>query len=279
MDLGAVPPGSAPEATHASILADELDKLREYKSELKEENAKYIAAHPELVNLVDDFVADVLLKRPADIIKFGAQYFTGLRNPGLAGPTPVVIAGPSGVGKGTIINLLITRFPDVFGFSVSHTTRQPRPGEINGKHYHFVEKDEMQHGIENGDFIEYAHVHTNIYGTSVRSVETVRGNGKICILDIDIQGVRNVKLSALDCRYIFITPPDMSQLEERLRGRGTETEDKIRVRMKNATEEMEYGETEGNFDAIIANVELEQCFETVLKNLQEWYPAINFANR
>ena len=277
MDLGAAPPGTTPEATHASILASELEKLNDYKIKLKDDNTSYLNEHPELRNLIDGFVSDVLIKRPQDIIKFGAQYFAALRNPNLAGPMPICICGPSGVGKGTLINLLMTRFPSIFGFSVSHTTRLPRTGEEDGKHYHFVEKEQMERDIELGEFIEYAHVHTNIYGTSIRSVESVRGEGKICILDIDVQGVKNVKLSLLDCRYIFINPPSVEELEGRLRARGTETEEKIKVRMRNSELEIEYGSEPGNFDAVIVNDDLEPSYENLLNNLREWYPEINFS--
>lgn len=168
------------------------------------------------------------------------------------------------------------RFPNQFGFSVSHTTRQPRPGEENGVHYHFVEKTEMERGIEANEFIEYAHVHTNIYGTSIKSVEEVRKDNKICILDIDIQGVKNVKNSNLDCRYIFIMPPSMEELEDRLRKRATETEEKIKVRMANSTAEIQYGEESGNFDAVVTNTDLDVTVKTVLQNMKEWYPEINW---
>ena len=195
----------------------------------------------------------------------------------MEGPTPVVIAGPSGVGKGTIINKLMSRFPNQFGFSVSHTTRQPRPGEVNGTHYHFVEKVDMEKGIANNEFIEYAHVHTNIYGTSVKAVEKVRKEGKICILDIDIQGVKNVKNSTLDCRYAFIMPPSVAELENRLRNRATETEEKIKVRMANSTAEIAYGQEAGNFDAVITNDDIDDSVEKLLAQLKEWYPNTNWA--
>jgi guanylate kinase len=87
---------------------------------------------------------------------------------------PLVLAGPSGAGKGTIIKALMDKYPTKFGFSVSHTTRAPRPGEEDGVHYHFVEKSKMENAINNDEFIEYAHVHTNIYGTSKLAVENVR---------------------------------------------------------------------------------------------------------
>ena len=105
----------------------------------------------------------------------------------MASLIPVVVAGPSGVGKGTIVKRLMDKYPSLFGFSVSHTTRAPRPGEEDGVHYNFVEKSAMEAAIANGEFIEHAAVHTNFYGTSIAAVDKVKSEGKVCILDIDIQ--------------------------------------------------------------------------------------------
>mmetsp|Transcript_15130 Transcript_15130/g.20608 ORF Transcript_15130/g.20608 Transcript_15130/m.20608 type:complete len:414 (-) Transcript_15130:177-1418(-) len=188
-------------------------------------------------------------------------------------PRPVVFCGPSGVGKGTLIEMLMKRFPnDQFGFSVSHTTRKPREGEVDGVHYNFSTVDDMKKEIEEGKFIEYAEVHGNYYGTSVASVEKVQSAGKICILDIDVQGVQSVKKSALKPLYLFISPPSMEQLESRLRGRGTETEEAMKKRLGNAAKEMEYGQGEGNFDRIFVNDDLEATFETMAKAFKGWYP-------
>jgi guanylate kinase len=115
-------------------------------------------------------------------------------NPNLtgSGPRAVVVAGPSGVGKGTLINMLMKDMEGKFGFSVSHATRKPRPGEVDGESYHFVTVPAMEAAIKNGEFIEYAPVHGNYYGTSKKSVADVCEQGKVCILDIDIQGVKSV---------------------------------------------------------------------------------------
>lgn len=186
---------------------------------------------------------------------------------------PIVICGPSGVGKGTLIELLQQRFPnDQFGFSVSHTTRQPREGEVNGVHYNFISIDEIKQQIKDGKFIEYAEVHGKYYGTSVAAVETVQSQGKICILDIDVQGVQKVKQSTLEPYYIFIAPPSKDDLEKRLRGRGTETEEAIQTRLGNAAKELEYGQQAGNFDRVFVNADLKKCFEDLADCIKEWYP-------
>jgi guanylate kinase len=195
------------------------------------------------------------------------------------GPPPLVICGPAGVGKGTLINLLITKYPSLFGFSVSHTTRAPRPGEVDGVHYHFTTPDAMRAAIEQGSFIEHAHVHTNYYGTSYDAVTKIQEQGKICVLDIDVQGVRNIKQrmahpsssSPLRCLYLFIAPPTMADLEKRLRGRATETDEKIRVRLENAVGELEYGREKGNFDAVIVNDTVEESYRKIVQFLELHY--------
>lgn len=216
-------------------------------------------------------------------------------------PRPVVFCGPSGVGKGTLIELLMKRFPEIdpetkipapvgedgkpvegdgkktkkqFGFSVSHTTRAPREGEVDGTHYNFTSVDAIKKEIDDGKFVEYAEVHGNYYGTSVAAVESVKGEGMICVLDIDVQGVRNVKKSNLDPIYIFIAPPSMEELEKRLRGRGTEKEESIKKRLANAKAELDYGNEAGNFDMVLVNSDLKITFEELAKSFKEWYPSL-----
>ncbi|CAF2112603.1 unnamed protein product [Brassica oleracea] len=179
---------------------------------------------------------------------------------------PIVISGPSGVGKGTLITMLMKEFPSMFGFSVSHTTRSPRCMEKNGVHYHFTDKTVMEKEINDGKFLEFASVHGNLYGTSIESVEVVTDSGKRCILDIDVQGARSVKSSSLDAVFIFVCPPSMKELEDRLRARGTETEEQIQKRLRNAEAEIKAGKSSGIFEHILYNDNLEECYKN-LKNL------------
>ncbi|XP_022151654.1 guanylate kinase 2-like [Momordica charantia] len=180
---------------------------------------------------------------------------------------PIVVSGPSGVGKGTLISMLMKEFPSLFGFSVSHTTRAPRKMEKDGLHYHFTERSVMEKDIKEGKFLEFASVHGNLYGTSVEAVEVVADAGKRCILDIDVQGARSVRASSLDAIFIFISPPSMAELEKRLRARGTETEEQILKRLRNAEAEIKQGESSGIFDHILFNDNLEKCYENLKKLL------------
>ena len=174
----------------------------------------------------------------------------------------LVLCGPSGCGKSTLIGKLNEKFPGKFGFSVSHTTRGPRPGEEDGVHYHFRGRAEVEAMRERGEFLENAEVHGNLYGSSFAAVEAVQQRGQVCILDIDVQGVEKVKASGrLQCLYVFVKPPTVQVLEQRLRGRGTETEEKIQLRLANAVKELTYSErADGFWDAVLINDDLDQCY-------------------
>ncbi|RLV85909.1 Guanylate kinase [Meyerozyma sp. JA9] len=172
---------------------------------------------------------------------------------------PIVISGPSGTGKSTLLKRLLAEYPDKFGFSVSHTTRSPRAGEQNGIDYHFVTKDEFQKEIEEKRFVEWAQFSGNYYGTTIKAVEDVASTGKTCILDIDMQGVKSVKASRLNARYLFLSPPSVEELRSRLEGRGTETAESVEKRLAAATAEMEYAKT-GAHDKIIVNDDLEKAY-------------------
>lgn len=175
-------------------------------------------------------------------------------------PRPIVISGPSGSGKSTLLKKLLAEYPDKFGFSVSNTTRSPRKGETNGVDYHFITVEEFQKMIEDGKFIEWAQFSGNYYGTSFKAVEEVDKQGRICILDIDMQGVKLVKKSTISATYLFLSPPSVETLRERLTGRGTETEESISKRIAAASAEMDYAAT-GAHDRIIVNDELEKAYQ------------------
>ncbi|XP_062280554.1 guanylate kinase 1b [Scomber scombrus] len=187
----------------------------------------------------------------------------------MSGPRPVVLSGPSGAGKSTLMKRLIKDHEGVFGFSVSHTTRNPRPGEEDGKDYHYTTKEAMQEGIERGDFIENAEFSGNMYGTSKAAIEDVQAQNLICILDVDIQGVNRIKETDLNPIYISIQPPSMEILEKRLRDRQTETEESLQKRLEAARIDMELSKEPGVFDVIIINDDLERAYEELKEILDE----------
>ncbi|KAL7280816.1 guanylate kinase [Trametes coccinea BRFM310] len=173
---------------------------------------------------------------------------------------PLVISGPSGVGKSTLLKRLFAEFPDKFGFSVSHTTRAPRAGEVDGKDYHFVSQDNFKDLISRGAFIEHAQFSGNFYGTSFMAVREIENSGRRCILDIEAQGVRQIKGTNLNPVYLFISPPSLTVLRERLQGRGTESEASVAKRLATALKEIEYAK-EGAHDLVIVNDDLDRAYE------------------
>ncbi|KAF4674275.1 guanylate kinase [Perkinsus olseni] len=169
-----------------------------------------------------------------------------------------------GAGKSTLIKRLLKDHPGRFGFSVSHTTRGMRSGEVDGKSYHFTSRPTMKTAIANGEFIEHAEVHGNLYGTSKAAVRDVLSHGEICILDIDVQGVESLKASTdlgFYPAYVFISPPSMQVLEKRLRDRNTETEAAIQKRLQTARKEMTYRDLPGFWDLVLINDNLDCCYD------------------
>uniref|UniRef100_A0A3Q3XBY5 Guanylate kinase n=1 Tax=Mola mola TaxID=94237 RepID=A0A3Q3XBY5_MOLML len=187
----------------------------------------------------------------------------------MSGPRPVVLSGPSGAGKSTLLKRLMKEHEGVFGFSVSHTTRNPRPGEEDGKDYHFTTREAMQEGIDRGDFIENAEFSGNMYGTSKAAVEEVRAKNLICILDVDIQGVKRIKETDLNPICISIQPPSMEILEKRLRDRQTETEESLQKRLEAARIDIGLSKEPGVFDIVIINDDVEQAYEELKDILSE----------
>ncbi|KAG6027887.1 hypothetical protein E4U41_000815 [Claviceps citrina] len=174
---------------------------------------------------------------------------------------PLVISGPSGVGKGTLYKRLFDNHPDTFCLSVSHTTRGPRPGEQDAVDYHFVTMEAFEDLISKDGFVEHAKFGGNRYGTSKMTIEEQTKKGKVVLLDIEMEGVKQIKQSSIAARYIFIAPPSLSALEARLRGRGTEDEASVQKRLAQAHQELEFSKTPGVHDKIIVNDDLDAAYK------------------
>jgi guanylate kinase len=172
-----------------------------------------------------------------------------------------ILCSPSGAGKTTLTQHLLDRLGD-FTFSVSHTTRAPRKGEVDGKQYHFIDRERFQAMVAEGAFAEWAEVHGNLYGTSVREIERAREEGKRGIVfDIDYQGARQIKAKLRDAVGVFVLPPSMAELRRRLTGRGTEDAATIDRRYAKAWVEIEHY---GFFDYLIVNDDLEHAKASIL---------------
>ena len=171
----------------------------------------------------------------------------------------IVISGASGVGKGTVLAKMMEQQKDLF-FSVSATTRAPRPGEVDGVHYYFITKEKFEEMIAAGEFLEYDAHAANYYGTPRAQAEEKRKMGHV-LLDIEPMGARQVRNAMPEAKLIFIMPPDMAELERRLRGRGDTSEDQIILRMARAQWEMEQREW---YDHVVVNDDVQRCAQEIL---------------
>ncbi|MBR5856130.1 MAG: guanylate kinase [Bacteroidales bacterium] len=181
----------------------------------------------------------------------------------------IIFSAPSGAGKSTIVGYLLKKFP-FLEFSVSATSRKPRGEEVNGKHYYFFSTDQFETKIKNGEFIEYEEVYSgSYYGTLKSEVERIWDKGNIIIFDIDVKGGVNLKrLYGANALAIFIQPPSVEELRNRLIGRGTDSAEAIERRVAKAQEELAYA---NKFDRIIVNDNLEEALKEAENCVSEFY--------
>ncbi|KAL2911642.1 hypothetical protein HK105_208906 [Polyrhizophydium stewartii] len=191
--------------------------------------------------------------------------------------SPLVVSGPSGSGKSTLLEKLFAKFPDSFGFSVSHTTRQPRPGETPGKSYHYISREEFDTMVAESKFIEHAEFSGNCYGTSIAAIEAVKASGRICVLDLEVRGVQSIKALGLGAKFLFIQPPSIEALEKRLRGRNTETEESLAKRLKSAQESLDYAAQPGSYDKIIVNEDQDKAYAELEAFVLATWPSLSQA--
>jgi len=206
---------------------------------------------------------------------------------------PIIISGPSGTGKSTILKRLFADYPDKFGFSVSRssffttnggpitplpldfqkpalntsldTTRSPRAGEVDGRDYNFLTQEAFSSLVASKGFVEHATFGGNSYGTSIKAIEDIAAQGRTCILDIEMEGVKQIKAHPTfkeTARFLFLSPPSLEVLEKRLRGRQTDKEEAILKRLAQAKNEMEFSKT-GVHDKIVVNDDLDKAYEEV----------------
>ena len=173
----------------------------------------------------------------------------------------IVISGPSGVGKGTVRNALFEREGHDLVYSVSMTTRAPRNGEVNGREYYFVSREEFEERIENNKFLEYAEFVGNYYGTPLDIIEKQLSEGHEVVLEIEVQGAMQVRKKMKDAVFIFIAPPTMKDLKKRLNRRGTESEEIIKERYDKACREVELAHM---YDYIVVNDTVENAADKIM---------------
>ena len=176
-----------------------------------------------------------------------------------------VIAAPSGAGKTSLVRALLERRPEL-RFSISYTTRKPRPTEKHGQDYFFVDHAEFEKQVADGKFLEHAKVFDNYYGTAKEQVETILKNGEHVILEIDWQGAQQIRQAMPECHSIFILPPSRDELERRLRGRGTDNDEVIARRLRDSVSDMKHWD---EFDYVVINDDFEHALSSLANIIDE----------
>jgi guanylate kinase len=176
----------------------------------------------------------------------------------------IVLSAPSGAGKLTILNALRAQAQDIVT-TVSATTRAPRSGEVDGKDYYFVTREEFERRRDANEFLEWAVVHGNMYGTLSSELDRCLASGSDVVLELDVQGMRNLRRLGRGAISIFLMPPSLEALEQRLRGRAEDSGDEITVRLKNAVDEME---ARDEFDHVVINDEIDRAVSEMIEILQ-----------
>ncbi|ULP70738.1 Guanylate kinase [Nodularia sphaerocarpa UHCC 0038] len=171
----------------------------------------------------------------------------------------IVLTGPSGVGKGTLMQEMLKRHPELY-YSVSVTTRSPRPGEINGENYYFISRSKFEQLVEQGEFLEWAEFAGNYYGTPREAVLNQVQSGKLVVLEIELEGARQIRASFPSALSIFILPPSLNELESRIRGRAQDSEEAIARRLYRAQAEIQAAD---EFDVQIVNDDLETALQGI----------------
>lgn len=185
----------------------------------------------------------------------------------------IVVCGPSGVGKGTLLKRLLGDFGNRFAFSVSHTTRAPRPGEVEGVDYHFSNEETVLAMEKENKFLELCNVHGRYYGTSVAAVKAVENQGKVCILEVDVNGAQKVRQlqNPLNAKYIFITA-SFEDLRKRIIARGSYNEEDLKKRLETAQKEINFvNNNKEFFDCIFENIDLDRTYESLIDFLDRCF--------
>ena len=230
------------------------------KDELIQSHQEYIARHPEIREVLNDYLSSVLLYKPDDVFVYAKEYFHPF-NPTPLKYKPLIVVGPSAVGKNTLISEVINKYGDLFERKKSYTTRGPRQYEKGADNYYFVSKEKFSEMQANGEFLEVRErLEGHMYGTTYAELERIKNQGKIPIIEVDVQGAIEINVKALEGNFLYIYPPSFEELRKRM-GNRTETEQQFKVRIADAIKQIEIANNSVLFTNRLVNDKLEAAVD------------------
>jgi guanylate kinase len=246
---------------------DILAYLSTRKQKLIESHGDYISHHPEMREILNDFLASALLNKPDDVYLFAKEYFHPF-NPTPVKDKPFIVCGPFGVGKKSLRKKVLTKYGDLFDYCISHTSRKVKPGE-NEDTLHYVTREQFEKMQKEGKFLETAESWGDYYGTSKAEIERIRNEGKIPYIEVDFRGANGLK--SIAANFVFLYPPSIEELRRRIANRNEDTEELFKKRMELAIKEIELANNAVLFTNRITNDDMEKAEQQLCTLIEALY--------
>jgi len=234
-----------------------LQYLSVRKDELIESHEEYVQSHPEIREVLNDFLSSVLLHKPDDVYVYAKEYFHPFNPTPLRGK-PFIIVGPSGVGKNTLVQAILKKYEGIFEKKVSYTTRQEKKHLKPGKNYQLISREEFEKKIQSKDFVEHTEINGHYYGTCKKELQRINDAGRIPIIEVDTAGAISINRTGLEGNFLFVYPPSFEQLRKRI-GNRIETEEEFKKRIEMAITEIELANNSVLFTNRLNNDVLEKA--------------------
>lgn len=236
-----------------------LAYLSNRKNDLIESHEEYVIGHPEIREVLNDFLSSVLLHKPDDVFVYAKEYFRPFNPTPLRGK-PFILVGPSGVGKDTLLQAVFKKFEGIFEKKISYTTRPEKKIEKNKSNYYLISREEFQKKIDKGDFVEYKEINGHLYGTCSKEIKRINDAGRIPIIEVDVKGAIDVNKAGLEGNFLFVYPPSFEELRKRI-GNRIETEEEFKKRIELAITEIELANNSVLFTNRLVNDKLDKAVD------------------
>ena len=246
-----------------------LAYLSNRKNDLIESHEEYILSHPEIREVLNDFLSSVLLHKPDDVFVYAKEYFHPFNPTPLRGK-PFILVGPSGVGKDTLLTEVLKKYEGIFERKISYTTRPQKKHEKNQGNYYLITREEFQKKIEARDFVEFKEINGYLYGTCKKELKRISDAGRIPIIEVDVRGAIDINKTGLEGNFLFVYPPSFEELRKRI-GNRIETEEEFKKRIEASITEIELANNSVLFTNRLVNDKLDKAVDQFFTLIEALY--------